>query len=94
MNAEQVAAVLARHGVPPDASAMALLVELRARGWAASVDTRAASTPSQARMAAVAWREVGTEVTGAARRLTFRATGRTEADALAKVVAKVLEREP
>ena len=89
-----VPAVLARHGVAPDADAAALLAALEARGWAAGVEGPAAgATGRAARFRALAFRRRA--VPGDRGHWTQdhrRASGRTAEAALGRLLAAVLER--
>ena len=99
--ARDVPAVLARHGIAPDADAPTLLAELAARGWEARVEELAAPAGISGRAPRVrvlALRPRPFETTrpaylspGTHRHL--QASGRTAEAALGKVLAAVLEGE-
>ncbi len=89
-------AVLARHGVPPDADAETLLAALAARGWDARVEEqevgRADRNRRGPRFRALAIRTRAAGVDQGSH-LHRQASGRTAEAALGKVLAAVLERE-
>ena len=91
-------AVLARHGIAPDADEVALLAELAARGWAARVEERETGRAGRVG-AAPRYRALGIRTrppAGASGRdwPTHRqASGRTAEAALVRVLAAVLEHE-
>ena len=98
----EVPAVLARHGIAPDADAPTLLAALEARGWGARVEElpgRPSGTTGRApRVRVLALRPRPFETTlpaylspGTHRHL--QASGRTAEAALARVLAAVLEGE-
>ena len=93
--ARDVPAVLARHGVAPDADAATLLAELAARGWEAGVEGSEAitgQTGRSPRFRALAFRRRA--VPGDRGQWTQdhrRASGRTAEAALGRLLAKVLE---
>ena len=96
-----VPAVLARHGVAPDADAAALLAVLEARGWQAQVEEPPGDNPRRnrttRRFRALAVRRRPDAVAGARPTLGSlahrQASGRTAEEALARVLAAVLARE-
>ena len=79
-------AVLARHGVPPDADASALLAALAARGWAARVEEleagRADRGGASPRFRALAIRPHGGTDAGRGSHDHRQASGRTAEAAL------------
>ena len=88
-------AILARHGVPPDADAAALLAALAARGWEARVEElevgrtgRGGASP-RFRVLAIRSRAAGDGYGSHDHR---QASGRTAEEALGRVLAAVLER--
>jgi hypothetical protein len=94
-------AVLARHGVPPDADAGALLAALAARGWEARVEELEARTGRGGgrapRFRALALRtrlpeEVTTRRGHHLSHRHLQASGATAEAALGRVLAAVLER--
>ena len=86
-------AILARHGVPPDADADALLAALAARGWEARVEEleigRADRTGYTPRFRALAVRPH--DAVGRGSHDHRQASGRTAEAALGRVLAAVLE---
>ena len=97
-----VPAVLARHGIAPDADAPTLLAALEALGWQVQVEEPAADDPGRSRRArrfrALAVRRRPDDVTATADRTLGshghrQAAGRTAEEALARVLAGVLARE-
>ena len=95
-------AVLARHGVPPDADAAALVAALEARGWQVRVEEPPADAHGRGRQSpqyrALAFRRRpadAVEATDAAYRSHDhrQAVGRTAEAALARVLAAVLALE-
>ena len=97
-----VAAVLARHGVPPDADAPTLLAELAARGWEAAVDDQLADGvprgPRPRRFVALAFRRRPNAAVAGAPPVSgshdhLHATGPKAEAALARVLARVLAGE-
>ena len=94
-------AVLARHGIAPDADAATLLAALAARGWETQVEElpgRPTGTTGRARFRVLALRPLpfDTNVPAYLRPGTHRhlqASGRTAAAALARVLAAVLAGE-
>ena len=92
-----VPAVLARHGIDPDADAATLLAELRGRGWAVHVeDRKEGGRRRQPRFRVLASRprpEVADGQRPPSAVIHQQGSGRTEAEALGQVLAAVLERE-
>ena len=96
-----VAAVLTRHGVPPDADAPTLLAELAARGWEAHVEEppagggRRLGWGRRARVLAVRRRPDPMALPDRAypAHEHLQATGVTAEAALARVLAAMLARE-
>ncbi len=89
VNRANVAGVLMRHGVDPDADADTLTALLAARGWQASVEeTGRSPAAGPKRYRAVATRPRGVSPYP----VHLQQTGRTAAEALAHVLATVLER--
>ena len=92
--APDVPAVLARHGIAPDAGADALEAGLAARGWALPVED---VTPSGGAGKARRFRVVATRRGSAGTPRPFaehlQATGSPVAAPLARVLAKALARE-
>ena len=96
-----VPAVLAQHGIAPDADAPTLLAELAARGWEARVEELAAPAGISGRAPRV--RVLALRPRPFAARLPaylspgthrhLQASGRTAQAALARVLAAVLEGE-
>ena len=94
-------AVLARHGIPPDADAAALLAELAARGWEARVEElaagagRAGGRSPRFRVLAIRPRAAGAADAPNHRGSHdhLQASGRTAAAALARVLAAALAGE-
>jgi hypothetical protein len=89
-----VPAVLARHGVDPDADAAALLAALEARGWEAGVEgpgTDGAGRTPRFRALAFRRRAVPRD-RGHGTQDHRQASGRTAEEALGRVLAAVLER--
>ena len=87
----EVPAVLARHGVDPDAGEAALVAALAARGWTAQAEESADG--HLPRFRAVAFRARAT-VRRSPRSMDYRrGRGRTAAAALGWVLALVLEYE-
>jgi hypothetical protein len=89
-----VPAVLARHGVDPDADAATLLARLEAEGWEAAVEGPAAGRAGKAaRFRALAFRRRAVPGDrGQWSQDHRRASGRTAEAALGRVLAAVLER--
>ena len=92
-----VPAVLARHGIAPDADEAALLAALAARGWAAQVEEVSAARGGAARFRALATRARSPAEVAAGGRLRVahdhvQGSGRTAEAALRRVLAAVLER--
>ena len=91
-----VPAVLARHGVAPDADAAALLAVLEARGWRAGVEGADAPTGHAGRsprFRALAFRRRAVPMDrGQGTQDHRRASGRTAEAALGRLLAAVLER--
>ena len=95
-------AVLARHGIAPDADAATLLAALEARGWEARVEempTRpegGTGPPSRFRVLALRTRPPGEVTDRPGHHVAHRhlqASGRTAEEALGKLLAAALERE-
>ena len=88
-------AVLARHGIAPDADADRLLAELAARGWEARVEEleagagRAGGRSPRFRVLAIL---PSTGVSGRGSHDPLQASGRTAEAALGWVLAAALER--
>ena len=92
MKRAEVPAVLARHGIAPDADAGALLAALAARGWRGTVE-EGVGPGGHRRYRALATRVcVGADPRGALLHHTYRAQASTAAAALAVVLARALER--
>ena len=90
MNRANTAIVLMRHGVDPDADADTLTALLAARGWQASVEETGRSPAAGPKR----YRAVASRPQGVGRYPThLQHTGRTAAEALASVLATVLERD-
>ena len=90
MNRANAAAVLVRHGVDPAADETTLIAALAARGWQVSVDEVALSRGRQGQR----YRAVGRHRDPARRAPRhLQHSGRTAAEALARALATVLERE-
>ena len=91
-----VPAVLARHGVAPDADAATLLAELAARGWEAGVegpDAITGQTGRSPRFRALAFRRRAVpRDRGHGTQDHRRGSGRTAEAALGRLLAAVLER--
>ena len=89
-------AVLARHGIPPDADADALLAALAALGWEAQVEElevgRAGRGGASPRFRVLATRLRPDPVPGRSSHDHRQASGATAAAALGRVLAAVLER--
>ena len=96
LTAEGVAAVLARHGIGPGHDAAELAAELTQRGWALTVGEEAGGLSVKA---ARRWRALAIRRRPDAGRWShhtadhLQAGGRTEAAALAAVLAKALARD-
>ncbi len=89
MNRAKATVVLLRHGVDPDADADTLTVLLAARGWQASVEETGRNPAAGPKR----YRAVATRPRGAGPYLVhLQQTGRTAAEAVAAVLATVLER--
>ena len=94
-----VAAVLARHGVPPEADAPTLLAELAARGWEVRVEEPAAADRGRVgwgrRVRALGLRRraeaAAARSPGYGSHDHLQAAGPTEAAALARLLARVLD---
>ena len=89
-----VAAVLARHGVDPAADEAALVAALEARGWTAGAEELASPsgmTGRSPRYRALAFRRRA-DPRDQGSHDHRRASGRTAAEALGRVLAAVLER--
>jgi hypothetical protein len=90
----QARAILAARGIDPDAGAEVLAAAVEAHGW--RVETERNDTGGRTGRVA-RWRALATRAGAAgddrASHRTVPAAGRSEADVLAVVLAKVLERE-
>ena len=90
-------AVLARHGIAPDADAGTLLAELEARGWEATVEESVIGRPGPTgfapRFRVLAIRTRVEDAAGQGALHHKRAFGRTAEAALARVLAAVLEHQ-
>jgi len=90
-----VPVVLARHGVDPDLDAEGLIAALTARGWRATVEEVGAGPRSGPRVSVLATRPKPAGAASGYRSFPdhAQALGRTEAEALARVLAAVLAQE-
>ncbi len=91
-----VPAILARHGIPPEADAATLLAALADRGWHAQVEREVADDPRgrPPRYRALAFRRRVEGVPDKAYEFHAhrQAVGRSAEDALGLVLATILER--
>ncbi len=87
-----VPAILARHGVAPDADAETLTAALVARGWRVTVEDVRVGAVQRHRVQATRILDAGRRPFHAVFRESVRATGHTPVAALGLALAKALER--
>ncbi|MDP9356685.1 MAG: hypothetical protein M3R02_15635 [Chloroflexota bacterium] len=93
VRAADVSAVLARHGIDPDADAETLRTALEARGWPVTVEESGIGRARRSTAHATRVRDAPGPGAFPIIRKSVRATGLTPQAALAFVLAKALETE-
>ncbi len=93
VRAANVAVILARHGIDPDADAETLRTALEERGWPVTVEATGIGRPQRYTVHATRVHENPRPDSFSVVRTSIRTTGATPRAALAFALAKALEKE-